>query len=347
MRLKHQRMSKHKITEDMIMTIVLRVLFVLIIVGLIWSQNNLLITKNFVFSSQDVPKNFVGYKIVHISDICNSSVSLYGKVKKCDPDIIVLSGGYFDTNGNCDRTVKQVNDLTKIAPVYYVYGPNDPEDCLVNTSAINLSNGIVELETEQVDAKTFIEEVYGNKIIKKANSGDEEAQQYMDYIAETLSELSGTTIALIGLDRNDDKETGPDLALQQAYDLLIDSKSEYAMGIVGNARTIPKVSNSRLRLAFTGGTYGTKTISQTYTKGMFGIKSVETFFCGGIGTYKDKEGNKIRRIFNFPEIQCITLSDGTIRERNPLEKFIALFWDDVGTVFDNDGGFTAKRLKLN
>ena len=54
---------------------------------------------------------------------------------------------------------------------------------------------------------------------------------------------------------------------------------------------------------------------------------------------------RIRRIFNFPEIQCITLSDGTIANKNPLEKFIAMFWDDVGTVFDNDGGFKVHTFK--
>lgn len=347
MRLKHQRMSKHKLTEDNILTILLRVLFVAIIVGLIWSQNHLLITKNFVFSSPDVPKNFVGYKIVHISDLCNSSISVTGKVKKCEPDIIVVSGGYFDVNGNYDNSIKQINELAKIAPVYYVYSPNDPQDCLSSTNATNMSNNIVELETKQLDAVAFIKKVYGNKIIKEANNGNEEAQQYMDYIDEKLAELNGTTIALIGLDRNDDKETGTDTALQQAYDLLMKSSSEYTMGIVGNARTIPNVSNSRLKLAFTGGTFGTKTISQTYTKGVYNIKSVATFFCGGVGTYTNKDGNKVRRIFNFPEIQCITLSDGTLSDDNPLEKFIGIFWDDVGTVFDNDGGFSPKQLDIN
>lgn len=347
MRLKHQRMSKHKVTQDMMITFILRFLFVAIIIGLIWAQNNLVLTKKFVFSSPDVPKNFVGYKIVHVSDLCNSSVSITNQVKRCDPDIIIVSGGYFDTNGNSSKSVKQVEALTKIAPVYYVYGLNDPEDILSSTNAINMSNNLVELETEVLDAATFIEKAYGKRIINEANKGNEEAQAYMDYIDTKLKENANTTVALIGLDRHSDRETGADTALDQVYSLLMQTDSEYSIGILGNARAVQKLPNTRLRLAFTGGTFGTNNLHSEYKKGVYGIGTVQTFFCGGIGTYNDLEGNKIRRIFNFPEIQCITLSDGTIQDKNPLENFIGMFWSDVGTVFDNDADFSVKKIETS
>ena len=54
---------------------------------------------------------------------------------------------------------------------------------------------------------------------------------------------------------------------------------------------------------------------------------------GGIGNF-DKT-----RFLNMPEVVLITLSDGTIVEQNPLEKFIGQFINNVPTKFDNDEGF--------
>lgn len=344
-RLKHQRMGKRKLATDDIITWGLRLLFIAAVIFAFWSQNNLILTKNFVFTSPELPKTFTGYRIVHISDICNSHLSLTAKVRKCNPNVIVISGGYYDEHGGCENSIRTINELSEIAPVYYVYGPNDPEDGIEGCAGINITNDVVELQALQLNAQDFIKEMYGNKILSLAEEGDEQAQQYVQYITEVLAEQSDATVSLIGLNRNDG-ENGKEEALEQAYDLLLKSKSEYTMGLVGSAWTIPEVSKSRLRLAFTGGTFGTKNISEIYTKGSYGIKSVQVFFSGGIGTYlSDKDGTKIRRIFNFPEIQCITLSDGTIANKNPLEKFIAMFWDDVGTVFDNDGGFKVHTFK--
>ena len=104
---------------------------------------------------------------------------------------------------------------------------------------------------------------------------------------------------------------------------------------MGNIKLMPQVKNSHMDAVFTGGTYGTNNVSADITKGQYGINGTQFFVSGGVAT-----PNGINRVLNYPEIQCITLSDGTILNRNPLEKFLDMFIDDVGTIFDNDGGFT-------
>ena len=70
-----------------------------------------------------------------------------------------------------------------------------------------------------------------------------------------------------------------------------------------------------------------------YKKGFYGNKGATIVVSGGVGNLGDI------RIFNLPEIQVLVLSDGTIKQNNPLENFIDMFVKDVGTIYDNDGGF--------
>ena len=45
------------------------------------------------------------------------------------------------------------------------------------------------------------------------------------------------------------------------------------------------------------------------------------------------------------DVRVVTLSDGTIKEKTPLEKFLNLFIKDVGTIYDNDGGFKVEEYQ--
>lgn len=343
--MRHQRMRRSALNKNKITTYLIWTVLVIAVVVLIWVQNNLVLTQNYIFMDSDLPKCFVGYKIVHVTDICNSGVDIVSKVKKLNPDIIVVSGGYEDDNGDYKKSVKTINKLSKIADTYYVYGPSDETDCLDKTSATNLCNSLVELEPNYKAVDEFLSDNYGDGILKKAKAGDETSEDYLDYIEEELENCKerNEKLGLIGLDRyvNDDDETLGEEALEKSYELLLQTDAEYTVGIIGNAKTLPEVAKSRLDLAFTGGTYGTTFLSKEYTKGKFGIKDTQVFFCGGIGT---RYG--VKRVFNLPEIQCITLTDGTIQTHNMLERFIGLFWSDVGTVFDNDGGFKLRRRDI-
>lgn len=338
-RLKAKKVRNHNI-RDRIIQILLWTIPIVSIIWLIWAQNNLVTTEEIIFKVDELPKSFVGYKIVHISDLCNSSLDIIDDVKELNPDIIILSGGYTDSKGKSSNTVSQVKKLCKIADVYYVYNSTD-KDVLKDTDAINLTDKNVILKTEEIKVEKFIKEVYGEDILEKAEKKDKEALEYIAYITEALLKSRNATINLIGIG-NYEGENGKSDALDFVNSKLESNNSEYTIGITGNLSNVEEIAKSELDMIFSSGTFGTNLLSNDYTKGTYGIKGTQLFLTAGIGKHKD-----ITRIFNFPQIQCIVLSDGSIENKNPLEKFIGLFVDDVGTIFDNDGGFQEYKYEYN
>lgn len=408
---------------DTVTTFFLWFIPIVIIVSFIWAQNNYITVSMNTFESESMPKKFVGYSIVQVSDLDNSSKvgTVVSKTKELKPDIIVLTGGYYDKNGNCNNSVKAVTKLAKIAPTYYVTSPDDKEDCLANTGAINVSNTLVRIEPEQLTAEQFIKKNYGDDIINKAKSGDKKSSEYVKYIEEELSKSSDGQMALslIGLTSDstsekvnvDDaqlsteeamqrqidttleeyKETHPDATENTDSDLdallgtdtassdssetesnesvdstqsskdegtVIDTDeneikkatdaltkyddSHYRIALLGDISKVDLLNGAKLNLIFAGGTHGTSDVSQ-YSKGMYTVGNISLLVSGGIG--KPDSGS---RFLNLPEINYIRLSDGTIKQKNTLEKFIDKFYKgDVKTIFDNDGGFSKHTYRVN
>lgn len=408
---------------DTVTTFFLWFIPIVIIVSFIWAQNNYITVSMNTFESESMPKKFVGYSIVQVSDLDNSSKAgtVVSKAKELKPDIIVLTGGYYDKNGNCNNSVKAVTKLAKIAPTYYVTSPDDKEDCLASTGAINASNTLVRIEPEQLTAEQFIKKNYGDDIINKAKSGDKKSSEYVKYIEEELSKSSDGQMALslIGLTSDSTsenvnvdeaqlsteeamqrqidttleeyKETHPDATentdsdldallgtdtagsdssetesnesvdstqsskdegtvidtdeneLKKATDALTKyDDSHYRIALLGDISKVDLLNGAKLNLIFAGGTHGTSDVSQ-YSKGMYTIGNISLLVSGGIG--KPDSGS---RFLNLPEINYIRLSDGTIKQKNTLEKFIDKFYKgDVKTIFDNDGGFSKHTYRVN
>ena len=211
---------------------------IVIIVSFIWAQNNYITVSMNTFESESMPKKFVGYSIVQVSDLDNSSKvgKIVSKTKELKPDIIVLTGGYYDKNGNCNNSVKAVTKLAKIAPTYYVTSPDDKEDCLASTGAINVSNTLARIEPEQLTAEQFIRKNYGDDIINKAKAGDKKSSEYVKYIETELNKSSDgqMTISLIGLTSDstsenisvDDAQLSTEEAMQRQIDITLEEYKE-------------------------------------------------------------------------------------------------------------------------
>jgi len=340
--IKFQKMG-HKKDADVKIVWVLRVVIILFIAALIISQSKMVVSDRITLVSNGIPKAFVGYRIAHISDMCNSGLSVTNKVKKFDPNIIVISGGFEDSNGKAEKSLKEVNKLCNIAPVYYVYSGNDTSDNMSNSNAVLIQGEVIELEPINKSAEDLISKIYGDEIIELAESGDEEAQQYMEYLDDSIANSNG--MKLIGTDRHNG-ETGVQDSLNQVYNLLDSKDTDYTIGLIGTAKTIPNIAEmTNLNMALTGGTYGSKTISDIYTKGLYDINGTQTFICGGLGSCNYATGKETIRVLNFPQIQLITLSDGSIPSNNPIEKLIGKVFKDVGHIYENDGGPKLKTYK--
>ena len=326
--------KEHKISK--FVWLVARILIVVVLIYLIWAQNNLVVSQNFVYTASDLPKSFVGFKIMHISDICNTPHNLYSLASKEKPDIIIITGGFEDKNGNYTNSVKVVEKLTAIAPVYYIYNTNDKSDCLSGTSAINITDQKVGISPKQVDLKTFIINNYGDKLIKDSNKGDEQTIEYLKYVQEELTNTANSQIYVIGAGNHEDADDPKQFVNDMQYIIGTDS-NEVTMLLSGNLYHLKVLSKTDVDMIFTGGTFGRKDEKNGYSKGLYGKTGAQIFVCGGIGNLEKF------RVCNLPQVQIITLSDGTIRLRNPLEEFMDKFMGETTTIWENDGGLKEKE----
>ena len=101
---------------------------VLLTAFLYWQDNGLMMTK--MTYAGDIPQNFNGYKIMHVSDLQNkvfgrNQKPLLKKIKASAPDIIVFTGDLLDRHQNrtdVDSAMAFINEIVKVAPVYFVSG---------------------------------------------------------------------------------------------------------------------------------------------------------------------------------------------------------------------------------
>lgn len=96
---------------------------------LYWQNNGITVTKHRV--SHNVPREFNGYKILQIADLQNKSFGknhrvLINKIKKLQPNIIVITGDLLDRNRtNIDVVMDFINQAIKLSPIYFVTGNHE------------------------------------------------------------------------------------------------------------------------------------------------------------------------------------------------------------------------------
>lgn len=310
------------------------------IVWLIWSQNHMLVTSSYVFSERNVPKTFVGFNIVHVSDLHNSSLPVTRAVSKADPDLILVTGGFVDDNGNYKRSIDTVNKISKIAPTYYVLGEDDINYYNeivggIGSNATMLEGGTVDIPAPQVSENDFLEKYVGKRILKLAEKQNEDSMAYIQYTKDTLIEDADAIIRLTGLSSSEE-ELG---LIEKVYSLIGTDKSIFEIVISSDATLFDELSKADITMFFTGSVHGDPDKYPGYKKGIYPNLGTTMVLNGGVGNRNGYAG----RFFNFPEIRCITLSDGTIKNENPIEKLLGYLIPNVGTKFDDDGGFVEHR----
>lgn len=96
--------------------------FILLIMIIIIYQNfNFKITKKEIVDKK-LPSNIKELNIIHISDFhdCKFGDKIYEKVKKINPDIIILSGDMIDCRRtNYKRTLELISKLSTICKTFY------------------------------------------------------------------------------------------------------------------------------------------------------------------------------------------------------------------------------------
>lgn len=135
------------------------VVMICIVMGLFafckW-QNNGIVMHEITYKNEDIPKAFEGYRILQISDLHNKvfgsgQEKLLAKIKKAQPDIIVVTGDLIDAyHTDMDVAMTLIDGATAIAPVYYVSGNHEAWSGLYDKVKAQLEkHGAVVLDNEK------------------------------------------------------------------------------------------------------------------------------------------------------------------------------------------------------
>lgn len=106
-------------------------LLILLLIGYLYMQNNLLSVTRLRFRSDRLPPGFDGYRIVHLSDLHDKEFGrnnwmLTAVVKNARPDLIVVTGDLINADTDeTDKVTDLMGRLLELAPVYYVTGNHE------------------------------------------------------------------------------------------------------------------------------------------------------------------------------------------------------------------------------
>lgn len=269
----------HKKKLYIILLIIILIFGIYIPIGFI----NNLVTTDYIYTNNKIPKEFDGYKILVISDLhCknfgkNQDV-LISAIENANPDIIVITG---DTIDEYHLVLDSVEDLFKgiqdIAPIFHITGNHELSYSSIaqyeKLQALMDKYNIVDLDNSQkeisIDNSTI--NIFGSKY-------------YSKYVTQFLKTPDISQFNILLYHGSDDF----DIISPFGYDLVI---SGHAHGGV-------------IRLPFIGGVIGNDgEFFPKYTKGMYNSQTSTLLVSRGLGNIF------IPRFYNKPEIVVVTLKN--------------------------------------
>ena len=269
---KKQKYIKLAITLSIVIVIILFCNF----------QNKHLETTHYTYAAEQLGADLEGYRIVQISDLHNAKFGknnqkLVGRIRECEPDMIVLTGDLVDSNHtNVDRAVQFVDEIVKICPVYYVTGNH--EYWLEKSEYDELMDGLIGAGVVILDDQV-VEISRGDAKFRLVGLDDK-------------SLTDGTLEALL----SDEKEFTVVLAHEPQY-LVRYADTGVDLVLSGHAH------GGQFRLPFVGGIVAPdQGFLPEYTAGEYYMDGTEMIVSRGLG-------NSVipARLFNYTEIVCVEL----------------------------------------
>lgn len=259
----------------------------------LYFQNNSIVTTEYNFSSDKVPQNFKGYKIVQLSDLHsksfgNNQSDLVKKVKKVKPDLIVFTGDLIDSDRYDEKiSLTLMEKLVQIAPVYYVTGNHEWWSGKFNSLEDKLKDTGV-----QVMRNTVEEIIIGNDKIQIIGI-DDPAKVNESYAERAIAE-EDIMNSIKGL------EEGVNFKILLSHrPELISLYTQYEFDVVFSGHA----HGGQVRIPFIGGLVApNQGLFPEYTSGMHEVDNTTMIVNRGLG-------NSIipLRVFNRPEIVVVTL----------------------------------------
>lgn len=245
-----------------------------------------LVTTDYTLTSARLPAGFDGYRIVQLSDLHaaefgEDNTRLVRKIITAEPDLIVLTGDFIESEEQIPVTLTLARQLVEIAPVYFVSGNHDWASHAIEALFSGLADaGVVCLRNAAVPLQR------NGDTIALAGVDDPNGHADMptpDTVAAAVQEqYPGAFTVLLG-HRNYWVEEYPTLPVDVIF--------------CGHAH------GGIIRLPGIGGLIGTdRTLFPDYTEGMFPSGQYQMIVSRGLGQIP-----QLLRLCNNPEIVCLTL----------------------------------------
>lgn len=238
--------------------------------------------------SENLPEDFAGYRIAHVSDLHNAefgkdNIRLLSLIRDSAPDIIVVTGDIIDSRHTDVQIARNfINNAANIAPVYYVTGNHDSR-----VSEENRIDGI------QLNANVTIlhnEDAFLNK-------GDSKIQLIGVDDPDYMSASSyGDAYLYYELEKYDNEH----------FKILLSHRPEYFEAYVNNNMDVVfsgHAHGGQFRFPYVGGLFAPhQGLFPEYDSGMYSENGTNLVVSRGLG-------NSIFpfRINNPPEIIIVTL----------------------------------------
>lgn len=267
--------------------IVIIIIFIvlLFLCGIYFKYENtkLQVTQYDIFNEK-IPKEFIGYKIIQISDFHNTKEKsliedLIKEIKNQKPDIIVITGDLIDSrNTSNEIAIDFIKKIKDIAPIYYVNGNHEAR-----------------IIDEYYELKSKMSEL-GVSILENKSTTIEKENSIINIIG--INDPSFTYESSINTIRYD--KNNYTILLSHRPELFSSyAKENMDLVLVGHAH------GGQIRIPFIGGVVApNQGIFPKYSKGMFNENGTTMIVSSGIG-------NSIFpfRINNKPELVIISLND--------------------------------------
>lgn len=258
-------------------------------------ENEHLELNSLVVESADLPEEFDGFRIVHLSDFHNAEIgennkTLISVIEEAKPDIIVITGDIVDSRRtDIGVAVDFVREIVKIAPCYYVTGNHEARI----SDYAQLKQGLTEAGVILLD----------NKKITIAKSGAEleimgidDPMFEADYFSENEFAVVDNSIKNLNIEDN-------------SFSLLLSHRPEMFEVYAENGLDLVLSGHAhggQFRIPFIGGFIAPgQGLFPEYDAGLYEDGKTNMFVSRGIG-------NSIipLRVNNRPEVVLIELNIG-------------------------------------
>lgn len=273
---------------------VLKLFFIItaLIIFFIW-QNNAIVITNYEYIHSELPKGFESYRIVQVSDLHNKDYHgrLSEKIRKINPDIIVITGDLIDRrNTRMDIATEFIQQIVKIAPIYYVSGNHEQ----LSEKHDELKKKLKKLKVRNIDNSYRVLNKSGDEIglmgiADPAIQQNEETYLWDDnnqYVKNNLKELFEN--------------------IETSFNILLSHRPE-PFSIYKNMKVDLVFSGhahgGQIRIPFMGGLVApNQGLFPKYTEGIYNDGATSMIVSRGLG-------NSIfpLRVFNRPELIVVTL----------------------------------------